>query len=72
MSFTGNLKTVAFPDILQLLSTGKKTGILVITKQNIQKEICFKDGNIIYAQSANDKDDFFGESSAQARQNHQG
>jgi len=60
MSFTGNLKTVAFPDILQLLSTGKKTGILVITKQNIQKEICFKDGNIIYAQSANDKDDFLG------------
>ena len=27
MSFTGNLKTVAFPDILQLLSSGKKTGI---------------------------------------------
>ena len=60
MSFTGNLKTVAFPDILQLLSTGKKTGILVITKQNIQKEICFKDGNIIYAQSTNDKDDYLG------------
>jgi len=60
MSFTGNLKTVAFPDILQLLSTGKKTGILVITKGNIQKEICFKDGNIIYAQSRNDQDDFLG------------
>jgi Domain of unknown function (DUF4388) len=60
MSFTGNLKTVAFPDILQLLSTGKKTGILVITKSNIQKEICFKDGNIIYAQSRNADEDYLG------------
>jgi len=60
MSFTGNLKTVAFPDILQLLSSGKKTGILVITKGNIQKEICFKDGNIIYAHSKNAEEDFLG------------
>ncbi len=60
MSFTGNLKTVAFPDILQLLSSGKKTGILVITKGNVQKEICFKDGNIIYAHSKNAEEDFLG------------
>ena len=60
MSFTGNLKTVAFPDILQLLSSGKKTGILVITKENIQKAICFKDGNIIGAYSKNAEEDFLG------------
>ncbi|HDS01624.1 MAG TPA: DUF4388 domain-containing protein [candidate division Zixibacteria bacterium] len=60
MSFTGNLKTVAFPDILQLLSSGKKTGILVITKGKIQKEICFKDGNIIGAYSKNAEEDFLG------------
>jgi len=54
------MKTVAFPDILQLLSGGKKTGILVITKGNIQKEICFKDGNIIYAQSRNADEDYLG------------
>lgn len=60
MSFTGNLKTVAFPDILQLLSSGKKTGILVITKGSVQKEICFKEGNIIYAQSKNAEEDFLG------------
>ena len=60
MSFTGNLKTVAFPDILQLLSSGKKTGILVITKKNIQKEICFKEGNIIFAHSKNAEEDFLG------------
>lgn len=60
MSFTGNMKTVNFPDILQLLSTGKKTGILVITKSNVQKEICFKEGNIIYAHSKNAEEDFLG------------
>jgi hypothetical protein len=60
MSFTGNLKTVAFPDILQLLSTGKKTGILTITKGPAQKEICFKTGNIIYATSKNASEDFLG------------
>jgi len=60
MSFTGNLKTVAFPDILQLLSTGKKTGILAITRGQTQKEICFKSGNIIYANSKNDEGDFLG------------
>ncbi len=60
MSFTGNLKTVAFPDILQLLSSGKKTGILVITKGSVQKEICFKEGNIIYAHSKNAEEDFLG------------
>lgn len=60
MSFTGNLKTVAFPDILQLLSTGKKTGILAITRGSAQKEICFKDGNIVYATSKNAEEDFLG------------
>ena len=60
MSFTGNLKTVGFADILQLLSSGKKTGILVITKGEIQKEICFKEGNIIYARSKNAEEDFLG------------
>ncbi|MFH1893037.1 MAG: DUF4388 domain-containing protein [Candidatus Zixiibacteriota bacterium] len=60
MSFTGNLKTVAFPDILQLLSTGKKTGILSITKGAAQKEVCFKAGNIIYATSRGAEEDYLG------------
>ncbi len=60
MSFTGNLKTVAFSDILQLLSTGKKTGILAITRGEVQKEVCFKDGNIVYASSKNAEEDFLG------------
>jgi hypothetical protein len=60
MAFTGNLKTVAFPDILQLLSTGKKTGVLTITKGEVQKDISFRDGNIIYASSRNSEEDFLG------------
>jgi len=60
MGFTGNLKTVPFPDILQLISTGKKTGKLKITRQHQSKEIFFKNGNIIYANSSNIQDDLLG------------
>jgi len=60
MGFTGNLKTVPFPDILQLISTGKKTGRLKITRQHQSKEIFFKNGNIIYANSSNIQDDLLG------------
>ena len=60
MGFTGNLKTVPFPDILQLISTGKKTGKLKITRQHQSKEIFFKNGNIIFASSSNSQDDLLG------------
>ena len=60
MGFTGNIKTVPFPDILQLISTGKKTGRLKITRQHQSKEIFFKNGNIIYANSSNIQDDLLG------------
>lgn len=60
MSLVGNLKTVSFPDILQLLATGKKTGILEITTKARQKEIAFKEGAIIFASSINSSEDLFG------------
>ncbi len=60
MSLTGNLKTVSFPDILQLLATGKKTGILQVSTQARQKEIAFKDGSIIHASSINSSEDLLG------------
>jgi hypothetical protein len=53
MSLSGNLKTVSFPDILQLLATGKKTGTLECKTASRQKEVAFKDGNIIFASSVN-------------------
>ena len=60
MSLSGNLKTVAFPDILQLLATGKKTGILECRTNTRQKEVAFKDGNIIHASSVNTAEDLLG------------
>lgn len=60
MSLSGNLKTVSFPDILQLLATGKKTGTLECKTSTRQKEVSFKDGNIIFASSVNSSEDLLG------------
>lgn len=51
MGFAGNLKTVSFGDILQLVSTGKKTGVLQLLRTNCAKKIYFRGGNIIAAAS---------------------
>ena len=60
MSLTGNLNTISFPDLLQLLSTGKKTGTLTLSRHRMQKQIAFRNGNIVFASSLNDKEDLFG------------
>ncbi|MCK5124974.1 MAG: DUF4388 domain-containing protein [candidate division Zixibacteria bacterium] len=60
MGLTGNLKTVSFSDVLQLLSTGKKTGILTMAADSRKKEIAFKEGNIIFASSVNSNEDLLG------------
>jgi len=60
MSLSGNLKTVAFPDILQLLATGKKTGVLECRTSTREKEVAFKDGNIVFASSVNSAEDLLG------------
>lgn len=60
MSLAGNLKTVSFPDILQLLATGKKTGMLELKTSTRQKEVAFKGGNIVYASSLNSTEDLLG------------
>lgn len=60
MSLAGNIKTVSFPDILQLLATGKKTGVLELKTSTRQKEVSFKNGNIIYASSVNASEDLLG------------
>lgn len=60
MSLTGNLKTVSFPDILQLLATGKKTGLLQVVTGARQKEVAFREGNVIYASAINSNEDLLG------------
>jgi len=46
MSLTGNLRTMALPDILQWISMGQKTGTLHLERASIQKRIVFREGNI--------------------------
>lgn len=60
MSFAGNLKTIAFSDILQLVSTGKKTGRLMATHASQKKELFFRSGNLISATSSNTQEDMIG------------
>ncbi len=60
MSFAGNLKTIAFSDILQLVSTGKKTGRLMVTHASQKKELFFRSGNLISATSSNTQEDMIG------------
>ncbi|HUU46968.1 MAG TPA: DUF4388 domain-containing protein [Acidobacteriota bacterium] len=52
MSFAGNLKTVSFGDVLQLISTGKKTGALNLERPRRGKKIFFREGEIIASASS--------------------
>ncbi len=60
MSLAGNLKTISFADILQLLSAGKKTGVLQIGDANRSKAVAFREGVIIFASSLNSSEDMLG------------
>lgn len=57
MSLVGNLKTVSFSDLLQLISTNKKTGMLSVTRHGQQKNVFFLKGEIISFVSS-DKEDW--------------
>jgi hypothetical protein len=63
----GNLRTVSLPDILQLISTSGKTGMLSVFRSKgsvsgeVQKrELYFLKGNIIYATSFGIEDELLG------------
>jgi hypothetical protein len=58
MSLVGNLKTVSFSDLLQLVSTNKKTGMLSVTRYGQQRNIFFVKGEIISFISS-DQEDWF-------------
>lgn len=60
MSFTGNLKTVPFSDLLQLIFTGKKSGLLQLKRQTQQKRIYFVEGNIVFASSGDKCEELLG------------
>lgn len=56
MSIKGNLREASLPDVIQLLSLGKKTGVLSISDRKNFGDIFFKDGKIIYCSIVNRED----------------
>jgi hypothetical protein len=51
VSLAGRLEEVAFPEVLNLISWGKKTGKLELSKPDAEGIVVFRRGNIIYAAS---------------------
>lgn len=56
MAIKGSLKEASLPDVLQLLSMGKKTGCLAVTHRNNFGYIYFDKGRISYASIVNRRD----------------
>lgn len=56
MAIRGSLKEASLPDVLQLLSMGKKTGCLSVTHRNSFGNIYFNKGRICYASIVNRRD----------------
>ncbi len=53
MSITGNLRTLELAELLQWLSQGTKTGVLLIENDTLQKKIYFDAGKIVFSESNN-------------------
>ena len=53
VDFNGNIGSLDFATILQMLSSGDKTGILQMARGYTKTAICLKDGNIIAATDSN-------------------
>jgi hypothetical protein len=60
MTLTGNLRTMDLPEILQWISTGRKTGTLHIERRSLHKRIVFKEG-VIHSSTSNDPRESMGQ-----------
>jgi hypothetical protein len=56
VAIKGSLREASLPDVLQLLSMGKKTGCLSVTHRNNFGYIYFDKGKISYASIVNRRD----------------
>ena len=56
MAIKGSLKEASLPDVLQLLSMGKKTGCLAVTHRNNFGYVYFDKGRICFASIVNRRD----------------
>jgi tetratricopeptide (TPR) repeat protein len=55
MAMKGTSNEASLPDIIQLISQGKRTGVLSVTNRKDFGDIYFKDGNIVYSTIVNNK-----------------
>jgi len=60
MSLQGDFATMPLPDLLQWLAISQKTGILLLQRREIIKEIYFRIGKIV-ASASNDPREYFGQ-----------
>ena len=60
IGLTGNITTMKFPEILQWVQYGSKSGVLFFSRQTVEKKVHFRDGKIIAAVS-NDPREFLGQ-----------
>jgi hypothetical protein len=56
MAVSGNLRTMPFPDLMEWISMGRKTGTLVIKGQRFTKKILFQDGTVSAVTSNNPRE----------------
>ena len=56
MALKGDLETINLPDILQLLSSARKTGGLSIRRGAEEKRLYFRDGLLVYASSTDERE----------------
>lgn len=56
MSLKGSLESFSFPNILQMISLEKKTGVLQVEQGETSISVSFREGNVIFAQRKGDRD----------------
>ncbi len=56
MAVSGNLRTMPFPDLMEWISMGRKTGTLVIKGQRFTKRILFQKGTVSAVTSNNPRE----------------
>jgi hypothetical protein len=56
MALQGDLKTFELPDLLSLIAASRRDGMLVVTRGDEEKSLCFSDGLLIYASSTTERE----------------
>lgn len=56
MTFKGDLETINLPDVLQLLSSARKSGALSIRRSLEEKRLYFREGLLVYASSTDERE----------------